>query len=690
MSKSSPKGSASTAAQASATLSTSAREVLWSRDKIVPSKTNPRKRFDEAKLQELAGNIEKHGILQPILCRPLNSNPDCLEIIAGERRYRAAGLAGLEQVPVRVVEVNDLDMLELQIVENLQRQDLHELEEAESYEALLAAHKGDDGYGVDEIAAKVGKSRAYVYARLKLCALGAAAREKFYAGELSASVALYLARIPVPELQDRALEEVLESDWTGEPMSAREAADHIQENYMLDLKRAPFPIVDARLVEQAGACTSCPKRTGANPDLFSDVSNADVCTDPECFSAKRAAHVEQVRAAAVDAGQVVISGAQAKKLIPYEHATPRGYILPAAGCLEAGTHQDSDGDTVCKTYEELLGDKITNKVLIENPHNGQIMTVYPADEVKAALFAMGITHATAPASPSHVDQQREREKKAKAEKTLRREIVRRIHEAARQRLEQSGTLATEDLLLIAQRALRNLSHDCAPVIMDFWAPGKNKTASAGLSIDVNALATYELALLLLDVSLAPYTAVSPWSSDMSMPDDLRAAAARYGINVTAVKREITAGPKAKAKGKNAAKKPAARGKNESANATPEAEPEDSARTEVADATEVAPAIAPWPYPTKESMAARAPETDATDPQAAPEDVQWQPGDRVRVKADARGPNGKRMKVCGRVGTILDYAFRVAQVEFDDGSIHMHVDGHNLERVPAAEVEREAA
>src|SRR3546814_8871375 len=109
----------------------------------------------------------------------------------------------------------------------------------------------------------------------------------------------------LPALQDQALDEVLHADWTDEPMSAREAADHIQENYMLDLKRAPFPIVDANLVEQAGACTSCPKRTGANPDLFSDVSNADVCTDPECFSGKRTIHVERVKAAAADRKSVV-------------------------------------------------------------------------------------------------------------------------------------------------------------------------------------------------------------------------------------------------------------------------------------------------------------------------------------------------------------------------------------------------
>jgi ParB/RepB/Spo0J family partition protein len=270
---------------------------------IVPSKTNPRKRFDPVPLQELADNIAKHGILMAILCRPLPGSTDgTLEIIAGERRWRAAALAGLAEVPIRVVYVDDLDMLELQIIENLQRQDLHELEEAESYEALLLAHKGDAGYGVDEIAAKVGKSRAYVYARLKLCALRPKARTAFYDGELTASTALLLARIPVPDLQDKALKEITKGH--DGVMSYRAAADHVQRTYMLRLDQAKFKIADATLLPGAGACTECPKRTGANPDLFSDVGSADVCTDPLCFGNKRVAHGERIRHAAIQAAKL--------------------------------------------------------------------------------------------------------------------------------------------------------------------------------------------------------------------------------------------------------------------------------------------------------------------------------------------------------------------------------------------------
>src|SRR5690606_26128553 len=117
--------------------------------------TNPRKTFPEDGLRDLSESIIKHGVLMPVLVRrdrgQSASGPPQYEIIAGERRYRASKLAGLAAVPIRVIEANDLEVLELQIIENLQREDLHPLEEAESYEALLKAHASNEQYGVDEV-----------------------------------------------------------------------------------------------------------------------------------------------------------------------------------------------------------------------------------------------------------------------------------------------------------------------------------------------------------------------------------------------------------------------------------------------------------------------------------------------------------------------------------------------------------
>lgn len=182
---------------------------------IAPGGSNPRKAFDKAALEELAESIRRHGVLQPILLRPWPEGrrwpakeavEGCpYELVAGERRWRAAKAAGLSTIPALIRELGDAEVLEIQVVENLQRTDLHPLEKAEGYEQLMKLH----GYAVEDLAAKVGKSKGYVYARLKLCALVPEARKAFYAGHLNPSTALLIARIPVADLQKKAVQEIV-------------------------------------------------------------------------------------------------------------------------------------------------------------------------------------------------------------------------------------------------------------------------------------------------------------------------------------------------------------------------------------------------------------------------------------------------------------------------------------------------
>jgi ParB/RepB/Spo0J family partition protein len=141
----------------------------------------------------------------------------------------------METIPAMMRHMSDEEVVVFQTIENLQREDVHPLEEAEGYERLMKEFK----YSADQLAEQVGKSRAYIYARLKLCALGGAARRAFYGGDnkLSASTALLIARIPVDSLQEQATTEIL--TWSnGEPMSYRKAAQHIQARYMLRLADA--------------------------------------------------------------------------------------------------------------------------------------------------------------------------------------------------------------------------------------------------------------------------------------------------------------------------------------------------------------------------------------------------------------------------------------------------------------------
>ena len=158
--------------------------------------SQPRKAFDPEALEELAESIRQHGILQPLTVRRLQSG--YYQIIAGERRWRAARLAGLAEVPVLVIEADDRKAAELAMVENLQREDLNPMEEAAGFQALM------DGYRLtqEEAAKRVGKSRSAVANALRLLALSPAVRKLVEEGKLSAGHARAL--LPLPEKQQEA------------------------------------------------------------------------------------------------------------------------------------------------------------------------------------------------------------------------------------------------------------------------------------------------------------------------------------------------------------------------------------------------------------------------------------------------------------------------------------------------------
>jgi len=133
-------------------------------NRIVPQLNQPRKNFEDEALQELVDSIKEHGVLQPVLVRPKD---DCYEIIAGERRWRAAQLAGLESLPALVKEIDDIQAAEISLVENLQREDLSAIEEAQAFKNLLEHYQ----YTQEQVAARVGKSRAYIANTIRLLKL---------------------------------------------------------------------------------------------------------------------------------------------------------------------------------------------------------------------------------------------------------------------------------------------------------------------------------------------------------------------------------------------------------------------------------------------------------------------------------------------------------------------------------------
>lgn len=177
--------------------------------KLVPCQGQPRRSFDESALDELASSIREQGILQPLLVRPAPGDPGAYEIVAGERRWRAAKKAGLSQVPVIIRELDDNEALTIALVENLQREDLNPVEEAHAMAALQKRLK----ISQDALAAKLGKSRPAVANALRLLQLPENILESLELGEISAGHArALLALSDAPREQDLLFAAVLEKE----------------------------------------------------------------------------------------------------------------------------------------------------------------------------------------------------------------------------------------------------------------------------------------------------------------------------------------------------------------------------------------------------------------------------------------------------------------------------------------------
>jgi ParB family chromosome partitioning protein len=269
-------------------------------DSLIESNLNPRRIFDEAALNELAESIRTQGLLSPLLVRPINAQT--YEVVAGRRRFRAAQLAGAESVPVDIRELTDAQCLEIAIVENLQRRDVHPLEEAEGFASLL--HLEEPKYSIEQIAAKCAKHPGYVLSRIRLTELAPAVTEAFTKDEIGLGHALLLAKLE-PDQQEPALAACWQETYGNGRKSkrillpVRHLREWIEHNILLELASAPFSKEDAALVPEAGSCLDCPKRTGHNTLLFEGMtpSGSDQCSDPKCYASKLDAHVKQTVAA---------------------------------------------------------------------------------------------------------------------------------------------------------------------------------------------------------------------------------------------------------------------------------------------------------------------------------------------------------------------------------------------------------
>ena len=401
--------------------------------RIVASTTNPRRHFDAAKLAELAESIRASGVHTPVLLRPLpgarvaetasmDPRPE-YELVSGERRYRASQQAGAETIPAMVRALTDDQVLEIQLVENLQRDDLQPLEEAQGYDRLMHAH--DPALTAEQIGQRIGKSRSYVYGRLKLLNLGPEGQKALQEGWLEPSTALLVARMPSHKMQADALGNL--KDWQGRVLSHREASALIERQYMLKLAEAKFKITDATLVPSAGSCRECPKRTGADPDLFADVKGADVCTDPACYKGKEHAHQERALQAARESGAQIIEGREAQQLIKHS------WDDRVEGYLRLDDKDDAPGRD--KTLRQLIGKQMEKAgitpTMVANPHkDGELIAVITHEQASQLLAAKGYDdkaaaiEAKAHESAKAAEEDQKRKDKERFEKAWRMQLLR--------------------------------------------------------------------------------------------------------------------------------------------------------------------------------------------------------------------------------------------------------------------------
>lgn len=265
--------------------------------KLLPTADNRRREISKASVESLARSMKKDGVLQPIVVRPHPTKPGQWEIRAGERRWHAARLAGFTEIPAIVRSLDDKAALGVTIAENLQRENLHPLEEAATIQLAF-----DRGYDIKSVAASLGKSEQHIARRASLSRLSKPwkteiLRPESQAGRLTVPHLELIARLPT-ETQDLLAEHDFQSVFgRGFPTVAE--LRRLLDGGLQSLRAMPWPLDDETLDPKAGSCLNCPKRSCRQPLLFDGEtageggtpSKSDRCLDPACFARKQTSWV---------------------------------------------------------------------------------------------------------------------------------------------------------------------------------------------------------------------------------------------------------------------------------------------------------------------------------------------------------------------------------------------------------------
>jgi ParB family chromosome partitioning protein len=508
-------------------------------EKIRESASNPRRAFDDGQLRELAANIKLHGVLQAILVRPSPDGADgSYELVAGARRFRASKLAGKNTIPATVRKLTDAEAQEIRLIENLQRTNIHELDEGIGYRSLIDLRP--DFYTVETIAAQVAKSPAYIRGRISLTELIPAAQTAFYDGKLAVAHALEIARLQ-PRDQERALMECFPGhrntgsilkDRKAEALTVRQLRDWIEREIHLDLKHAPFDTEDANLLPAAGACSTCPKRTGNNPLLFPEIKNRSLCTDPSCHQAKVQKFVELRVAPWAKDGQRPVQISESPSWQVY---------TKAPNTLYEGQYRRAEREGECPNTQVA--------VVVDGRKAGTVMHVCTDEKCK--------THRQF----SHYEispQEREQRSKLALAVRVQKEARTRILQAVRQKL--PSVLARADFEMVALDYFRRLGHDNHHRLFQVygWEEKKAKTSWGGMSVDheklvearIRAMTAVDLNRFMVTCALVPDLYCPGYSSaeTLSKETNLMRIALRYKVDAAKVTATVSAEYPRKRKG----------------------------------------------------------------------------------------------------------------------------------------------
>lgn len=504
-----------------------------------------RQTYSDATIAEIAASIVATGrIQQPLVVRLNYPNPlfrdqydpqDGFEIVFGHTRKRAGILAGLSAAPCVVRTMTDAQVRAAQAAENIARADVHPIEEAQGFREMIAA--GD--VSADELATQLGKSRSYVYGRLKLLALCPEVRRAVLAGEVGTEVGLLIARVGSAKLQGKALGYIKAKYYDledGGKKSFRQIRDLLNERFTLDLASAIFDVDDEMLVPSAGYCGRCPKRSGNAPE-FSDLTaepapgdrysrhtvrhhGADICTDPDCFDAKKRAHLTREAAKMERAGKTVVTGNKARAAVTATGELKGDYV-DASKVREALKKAINDGKD---------GGQVMPKALtVQDQRTGKMIEAVRRSD----LQALGAKLPAAPASRSQgetaesrarrEDERQQREQQLADENARRRALLDRVR--AHMRTTERSTF---DLQLLAQVAYAGVQWSDRQVLAELW--GWPDSECEDLEPRIATLGLADLTQFAMDCALVESVHLSDaYYIDKEEPEALLQAAAHYAI-----------------------------------------------------------------------------------------------------------------------------------------------------------------